>query len=160
PPPRRPSDLGAVLGRSFRTEMLLEVLAADGLGLSPADLASLASFLEQDGERRMRFRNSLVRDAAYEGSAYRIRARHHRTAGETLERTSVDLDADAATMALHFWRSGDAARTWRYARRAGDLARRAYANVDAAEMYERALEVSRRVPDVTDADRAELWAVL
>ena len=35
----------------------------------------------------------------------------------------------------------------------GELARHAYANVDAAELYERALEVSRRVPGVTDADR-------
>jgi tetratricopeptide (TPR) repeat protein len=135
------------------------VLSADGLTL-PADVAGLSSFLEPDGPERMRFRNSLVRDAAYEGLAYRIRARMHRTAGETLEQISTDLDADAPTLALHFWRAGDADRTWTYARRAGEEARRAYANVDAAEMYERALEVSRRVPGVTDADRAELWATL
>ncbi len=42
-----------------------------------------------------RFRNSLVRDAAYEGLAYKIRGRLHRAAGETLEAMSTDLDADS-----------------------------------------------------------------
>ncbi|KAB7741852.1 AAA family ATPase [Nostocoides sp. F2B08] len=150
----------AVLGRSFRTEILRLVLEADGIDLTDRDLGDLSAFLEADGDVRMRFRNSLVRDAAYEGLAYRIRARLHRTAAETLERISTDLDADAPTLALHFWRAGDSERTWTYARRAGAEARRAYANVDAAELYERAIEVSRRVDGVTDADRAQLYALL
>ncbi|HEX6888557.1 MAG TPA: adenylate/guanylate cyclase domain-containing protein [Candidatus Nanopelagicales bacterium] len=150
----------AVLGRSFRLEVLREVLASDGLGLAAADVAGLAAFLEPDGPGRMRFRNSLVRDATYEGLAFRIRTRMHRIAGETLERISTDLDADAPVLALHCWRAGDAERTWRYARMAGADARRAYANVDAIEQYERALEVSRRVPGVTDADLGELWGTL
>ncbi|MCU0301751.1 MAG: AAA family ATPase [Candidatus Nanopelagicales bacterium] len=150
----------AVLGRSFRLAVLREVLSAEGLALQPADVAELSGFLEPDGPARMRFRNSLVRDAAYEGLAFRIRARMHRTAGETLERISTDVDADAPVLALHFWRAGDADRTWTYARRAGEDAKRAYANVDAIEHLERALEVSRRIPGVTDADRASLWATL
>ena len=101
-----------------------------------------------------------MRDAAYEGLAYRIRSRLHRSAGEALERMSTDLDADAPTLALHFWRAADAERTWKYARLAGDLAREAYANVDAAAQYERALEVSRRVPGVTEDQRAQLWSLL
>ena len=150
----------AVLGRSFRVEVLRRTLTEDGLTVDPADIAGLAGFLEPDGPDRMRFRNSLVRDAAYEGLAYKIRARLHRAAGDTLERMSTDLDADAPTLALHFWRAGDATRTWTYAHRAADEARRAYANVDAAEHYVRALEVSRRVVGVTDAERADTWATL
>ncbi len=150
----------AVLGRSFRVEVLRRTLEEDGLTVDPADIAGLAGFLEPDGPHRMRFRNSLVRDAAYEGLAYRIRAKLHRAAGGTLERMSTDLDADATTLALHFWRAGDAERTWRYAQMAGAEARLAYANVDAAEQYERALEVSRRVPGISDAERAATWAIL
>ncbi|MCA1783901.1 MAG: AAA family ATPase [Intrasporangiaceae bacterium] len=160
PHARRVLRYCAVLGRSFQREILDRTLAADGLSMSDADEVALSGFLEPDGSSRLRFRNSLVRDAAYEGAAYRIRARLHRTAAETLEQMSTDLDADAPTLALHYWRSGDAERTWRYSKQAGEEARRAYANVDAAEMYERAIEVSRRVPGVTDADRAELWSVL
>ena len=150
----------AVLGRSFRREVLQRILASDDLTLDPVVLASLSSFIEDDGEGRVRFRNSLVRDAAYEGLAFRVRARIHRMAGVVLEDASTDLDADSATLVLHFSRAGDAERTWDYAQRAGELARRSFANADAADHFETALEVSRRVPGVTDADRARLWTMV
>ncbi len=148
----------AVLGRSFRREVLERTLDADGLGLDVRSLSALSAFLEPDGQSRLRFRNSLVRDAAYEGLAFRVRARIHRTAGEVLERISTDVDTDSPTLLLHFSRAGDAERTWRYAQLAGELARRSYANADAADHFETAIEVSRRIPNVTDADRARLWA--
>ena len=84
--------------------------------------------------------------------------RIHRAAGEVLEGISTDLDADSPTLVLHFARAGDGPRTWRYAQMAGELARRSYANADAADHFETALETSTRVPDVTDHDRAELWS--
>ncbi len=111
-----------------------------------AVLSSLSSFLQPDGPDRWRFRNSLIRDAAYEGLAYKIRSRLHRAAGETLEAMSTDLDADSPTLALHFWRAGDAERTWKYAQQAGELARRGIRQRGRGCQYERALEVSRRVP--------------
>ncbi len=86
-----------------------------------------------------------------------MRARVHRTAGEVLERLSSDLDGDSPALVLHFARAGDAPRTWTYAQRAGRLAQASYANADAADHFESALDVSRRVPGVTDADRARLW---
>jgi tetratricopeptide (TPR) repeat protein len=160
PVSRRVLRYAAVLGRSFRREIVNATLTADGLQVDPATYDELHSFLEPDGRHRLQFRNSLVRDAAYEGLAYKLRARLHQTAGEVLERMSTDLDVDSPTLALHFERSGDAPRTWRYAQRAGALARRSYANADAADQYQTALDVSRRVPDVTDRDRAELWSLV
>lgn len=150
----------AVLGLSVRREVLEGTLAADGLVLDPATLTLLSGFVEHDGPDRLRFRTSLVRDAAYDGLAYHVRARVHRTAGEVLERLSTDLDADSPALVLHFARAGDADRTWTYAQRAGALARASFANADAAEQFETALEVSRRVPGVTDVDRARLWTLV
>ena len=158
PPVRRILRYCAVLGRSFRREVLERTLTAEDVSLETTDLTALASFLVDEGDNRLQFRNSLVRDAAYEGLAYRIRARIHRAAGEVLEGISTDLDADSPTLVLHFARAGDAPRTWRYAQMAGDLARRSYANADAAGHFETALETSTKVPDVTDHDRAELWS--
>ena len=109
----------AVLGRSFRVEVLRRTMATDGLVADASTLSSLRAFLQPDGPDRWKFRNSLVRDAAYEGLAYKIRSRLHRAAGETLEAMSTDLDADSPTLALHFWRAGDAERTWKYAQGAG-----------------------------------------
>ena len=158
PAARRIVRYCAVLGLSVRREVLAGTLAADGLALDPATLASLGGLVEADGPDRLRFRTSLVRDAAYDGLAYRVRARVHRTAGEVLERLSTDLDTDSPALVLHFARAGDAPRTWDYAQRAGRLARASYANADAADHLETALDVSRRLPDVTDAERAALWA--
>ncbi len=150
----------AVLGRSFRIDVLRRTLAADGLHLDQSALAALSGFLDRDGETRMRFRSGLIRDAAYEGLAFRSRARIHNAAGLAIESLSTDPAADAPTLALHFSRGGDAARTWRYAQQAGESARRSYANADAATLYEQALEAGRRLPEVSDAERAETWAVL
>ncbi|MGB7818900.1 MAG: AAA family ATPase, partial [Ornithinibacter sp.] len=150
----------AVLGRSFRREVARATLQAEGLDVDAATFDALREFIEPDGAHRFRFRNSLVRDAAYDGLAYRVRARLHRIAGEVLERMSTDLDADSPTLALHFSRAGDAERTWLYARRAGRLAERSHATADAATHFVAALEVSRRVPGVTDTDRAALWRTI
>ena len=157
PTTRRILRFCAVLGRSFRREVLQRILAVDDLTLDQKMLTALASFIEDDGEDRLRFRNSLVRDAAYEGLAFRVRSRIHRMAGEVLEDVSTDLDVDSPTLALHFERASDAPRTWRYSLMAGTLAERSYANADAARHLENAIDVSRRVPGVSDDDRATLW---
>ena len=160
PQTRRVLRYSAVLGRSFRRALLREVLESDGVAVDRATIEDLAGFLEPDGPLRYRFRTSLVRDAAYEGLAFRIRARLHARAGQAMERLSTNLDADAATLSLHFQHASDYPRTLQYARRAGDVARRTYANADAAALYERAVEVARRVPGVGDAERASLLMAL
>ncbi len=81
PDARRVLRYCAVLGRSFREEVLHRTLATDGLVADESTFSSLGTFLQADGPDRWRFRNSLVRDAAYEGLAYRIRSRLHRAAG-------------------------------------------------------------------------------
>ncbi len=160
PHSRRVLRYASVLGRSFRREVLDETLRQEDLVLEGATLDRLAGFLEDDGPSRLRFRTGMIRDAAYEGLAYRLRATLHAAAGRAVERLSTDLGADADTLALHFARGGDAEATWRYARMAGDRAARAYANVDAAEQYERALDAGRRLAAVTDAERLALWSRL
>jgi class 3 adenylate cyclase/tetratricopeptide (TPR) repeat protein len=150
----------AVLGRSFRREVLRATLARDGLRPGRATIDRLGSFLAEDGTDRLVFRNSLIRDAAYEGLAYRARTRLHAAAGLAVESLSSDPDADASTLSLHFWRAGDDAKTWTYARRAAEIAVRAYANIEAATHYERALEAGRHLPGVDDEARAGIWAEL
>ncbi len=159
PVTRRILRYASVLGRSFRRRVINETLATDGLTIDPATLSELSSFLEPDGEDRLRFRNSLVRDAAYEELAYRTRARLHRAAGLAVERMSTDAEIDAPTLSLHFARAGDDERTWRYGILAGQVARRTYANVDAAAQYELALDAARKL-DIPPAQRIEALTTL
>ena len=159
PEERRVLRTAAVLGRSFRREVLRETLTADGLTSDPGGMGRLSDFFEPDGRTRLRFRNSLIRDAAYEELAYRTRSRLHRSAGLATERLSVDLEADAATLALHFSRAGDPERTWRYARLAGQVARSAYANADAASQYDLALQAARAI-EVPTPEVIHTWDVV
>jgi class 3 adenylate cyclase/tetratricopeptide (TPR) repeat protein len=160
PEARRVLRYASVLGNSFRTSVLAEILRTDGHELDPAVFARMGSFLESDGETRRRFRRALIRDTTYAGLAHRLRRRLHRAAGEATERTVEDLAANADTLALHFSLAGDADRTWRYARVAADRARRAFANPDAARLYRLALEAARRLTGVTERDRLEVWIAL
>ena len=160
PTERRILRTAAVLGRSFRREVLRETLSADGLTRDPGRLTQLSDFLEADGPERLRFRNSLVRDAAYEELAYKTRARLHRAAGLATERLSADLVSDAPTLSLHFSRAGDDERTWTYGRMAGESARRAYANADAAAQYELALDAREAARRSGDRARSRRWTLL
>ena len=159
-PARRVLAYASVLGRSFRRQVLFEVMEADGFHLDAASRAEVGPFFDRDGDTRVRFRNGLLRDVTYEGMSYRSRMRIHAAAGATVERISDDHDGDADMLAHHFWHAGDAQRSWAYARRAADRSVRAYANAAAASQLERALDASRRLPTVTDAERFELWVQL
>ena len=160
PAARRILRCAAVLGRSFSRNALAEILQDSGIGFDATTLAQLENFLDADGSERLRFRSGLVRDTTYEGVAYRIRTRLHSAAGAALERLADDPDTIADSLALHFSRAGDYDRAWRYARIAADRARLAYANADAARLYEMALDAARRTPDADPRACIQVWTDL
>ncbi|GIU89335.1 MAG: hypothetical protein KatS3mg010_0434 [Acidimicrobiia bacterium] len=151
----------AVLGRSFSVALADRVLAAEGVRLDAATTGDLAEFLEADGAQRYRFRHPMVRDVAYESLPYRRRRSLHLRAGEAAEALAGDdVEPVADVLSLHFSLAQEHAKTWRYACIAAARAKAAYANVEAATQYERALDAARRLPDVDDAERGRLWEQL
>ena len=158
---RRVLRYAAVLGRSFDGDLAARVLADEGLVLDAAAQEELGEFITSDDDGEFHFRHGIVRDVAYATLPYRRRQALHRRAGEAAEVLAGD-DAESAAeiLSLHFSICGDHDRAWRYARLAAEKAKHAYANVEAATHYARALEAARRLDDVTDDDRASLWAEL
>ena len=132
----------AVLGRTVDLELLGEVLTdGDDVAHDLAAWADLDEFIAWVDPTRVRFRHDLIRDAAYEGLSHaRRRGIHARLAAAIERRAGTDTDEVAAVLSVNFARGGEPERAFRYARRAGDLARSRYANVDAAAQYQRALE--------------------
>jgi class 3 adenylate cyclase/tetratricopeptide (TPR) repeat protein len=141
---RRRLRHAAVLGHAFDAPLLAAVINSDGE--SPA--ATLDGLLVADGPGRLRFRYALLRDVAYEGLAYGTRRALHQRVAEVLEASAQRLEENAALLSLHFFHGDRHADAWRYARIAADRARAEYANVEAAELLERALASARRLPDV------------
>ena len=150
----------AVLGLSFRTEALELILRPDDISLGAVVEAELRGFIESDGER-WRFHQALARDVAYEGLSYRRRRELHRRAGAATERLAQGrVEQVADLLARHYSEAQDVDLAWRYARLAAQRARAAYANEEAATHYEQALDAVRRLPDVTDAEKAAMWSGL
>jgi class 3 adenylate cyclase/tetratricopeptide (TPR) repeat protein len=154
---KRVLSYASVLGRSFRRTVLTDLLQAEGVEVDRATLERLGRFLEPDGPQRWRFRTGLVRDVAYDGLGYRLRARLHLGAGEAVERLSTDPGADADVLSLHFAEGGDHRRAYRYASIAAERAERAFATANAAAQLQRALESARRLPELPREEVRSLW---
>lgn len=161
PLPRRVLGYLSVLGRSFRTSVAREFLRSQGITLDEATRERLDDFIDADGSDRLQFRHAMVRDTAYEGLSYRRRRSLHMTAGQmVVDATPGSKDAVADILGLHFFLGGDLERAWVHCRTAGDRNMERYANPEAAQQFERAIEASRGVDKATDADVRDLWVKL
>lgn len=120
-------------------------------------IARLGRFLVGDGPERLRFRNVLLRDVAYEGLPYRTRRRLHGHVGLFIERLAGDRPDDAAELlALHFHAAGKHDKAWVYSRAAGLRAQRNGGLVEAAAFFQWALEAARALHSISVTDQAEL----
>jgi tetratricopeptide (TPR) repeat protein len=161
PARRRLLRCASVLGRRFESALLEAVLDAPLPGRRSGVWSELRDFVQWDGDEHLRFRQSLVRDAAYERLTYRERRAMHGRAGEALlARAADDIDTHAALLSVHFLEAHRFVDAWHYAKLGGAYAEGTYANHEAAELYERALSAARHVAELPDAEIARTWSSL
>ncbi|HEX4882789.1 MAG TPA: tetratricopeptide repeat protein, partial [Casimicrobiaceae bacterium] len=117
----------------------------------PADdtWTRLSDLFEEDGEGYYRFRQSLLRDTAYEGLPYKVRRRLHAIVAAHVEEEADHPDEVAGILSLHCAAAGDYVRAWRYGTLAAKRAEAAYAFVEAVGLYSRALEAGRKLPELS-----------
>jgi class 3 adenylate cyclase/tetratricopeptide (TPR) repeat protein len=150
----------SVLGTSFSVLVIRDVLEEDPTAAADSEAWDrLAEFVERDPEvpNAFRFRHALIRDAAYEGLSYRRRRELHGKVAEVLERREPDA---VELLSLHFHRAEDKPATWRYSLEAGRDAQAKWANLEAAEFYERALDAASEVPGLEVGAIAATWESL
>ena len=128
----------SVLGARVDTIVLAEATDDESVR-AIARWDPLDPFLVPDDDDSLRFRHALFRAVAYEGLSYRRRMQVHEAVGRVIERRATDPRAVAGLLSLHFDVSGDGERAWRYSVLAGEDATAKYANVEAAEFFQRAL---------------------
>ena len=99
PTDRRILRCAAVLGTNFDPELLAAAISGD-VDLDEGVWTRLDSLVEPDGTG-LRFRNSLIRDTAYEGLPYRRRRALHDRVGEAIEAQAGDsLDDEIGVLAI------------------------------------------------------------
>ncbi len=151
----------AVFGLTFHPKMLSWFTdEVDGALPGPATWARLHEFFDEELDGYLRFRRSLLRDAAYEGLPFKLRRRLHGAVATRIAQESDDVDASASILSLHCFLAGDNKPAWQYATIAGKRAAGVYAYVEAAELYSRALDAGRQVEDLEKAELAVVQQAL
>jgi class 3 adenylate cyclase/tetratricopeptide (TPR) repeat protein len=134
----------SVIGAIFELDLL--AAAVEDTLTDVADLQRwdrLGEFVTWEGAGSLRFRHDLFRAVAYEGLSFRRRrAMHARIAALLEERAGAAVDEVADLLSLHFQRAEDHRKTWVYAVAAGRRARERSANVEATELFQRAIDVA------------------
>jgi class 3 adenylate cyclase/tetratricopeptide (TPR) repeat protein len=150
----------SVLGTSFFGEVIAQVLEGEeDASASSEAWDRLTEFVERDPHvaGAFRFRHALIRDAAYEGLSYRRRRELHARVAEVIEQRQTAITENAELLSLHHYRGEQWDGTWLYSVVAGRRAWEKFANVEAVQFYERALEASGLGAAVTPMDLAEVW---
>ena len=152
----------SVLGARFELDVLADVLADEPEDVGDLDRwRRLGEFVAWEGTNTLYFRHDLFRTVAYEGLSFRRRREIHGRLAEVLERRAgVGAVELAPLLSLHFLQAEDYERAWRYSVTVGELAQRRYANVDAAELYERALAAAQHLDDLPPAEVARIAEAL
>lgn len=144
----------SVLGASF-DPVLLSAAVREEVELDDGVWSRLAELVSPEPGGATRFRNTLIRDAAYEGLPYRRRRVLHDRVGRAIEsHAGISPEEEIGTLAFHFHEAQRYDKAWEYCRQAGDRAMEIYANVDAARFYERAVSAGGRLRHVSAAELA------
>ena len=159
PPDRMVLRYASVLGATFDPDLLQVALQGD-VTLDTELWERLRGLVNPDPDGGMRFRNTLVRDAAYEGLPFRRRRQLHERVAEAIEVAPDAVEEEAGALALHYAEARRHEKAWHYGRLAGDRARAVAAYVEAARFYELALRSGRFVRGVRPKDRARVWLAL
>lgn len=100
----------------------------------------------REGDGACQFKHNLIQESAYSSLLKNDRRALHRACAEAVERAYPDaLDEYATLLAKHFAEAGDDAKTFYYARRAGDAAFRIHALAEALMHYDTAGVLAARL---------------
>jgi class 3 adenylate cyclase/tetratricopeptide (TPR) repeat protein len=150
----------SVLGTRFELDLLAQITEdelPDAGNLTRWE--RLAEFVVWEGAGRLHFVHDLFRVAAYEGLSFRRRAEIHRRVGAALEERAREATSDLAELlSLHYHRAAEHEGAWKYSVLAGRRAQERSANVEALELYERALDVAEHAgaspPEIAEVAEA------
>lgn len=160
------AQLGAVLGRTFRQDVLEAVTEPGTTPRVEAELGRLVSAgllarLGPSTPATYSFRHALIQDAAYESLLKATRQQHHSRIGEVLRTRFPEVAASQPeVLAHHFTAAGltrPAIQCWY---RAGEAAVARSANVEAMSHFRRGLELLAGLPPAPDLVPIELQLLL
>jgi class 3 adenylate cyclase/tetratricopeptide (TPR) repeat protein len=165
-PSRNTAQVAAVIGRSFNTAVLAHVTnEMDEARLFPnlerLQEYEIAEETQPAPERVFTFRHGLMQEVSYGSLMARIRRQVHRQIAEYIEgRTTEDVSVYPA-IARHAFLGQDWPRALKYQTLAGQQAQRLFANAEAIDHLNKALQSAEALPaDENDDARLTIHLAL
>ncbi|MGA7272832.1 MAG: adenylate/guanylate cyclase domain-containing protein [Acidimicrobiia bacterium] len=152
----------AVLGAGFQIDHTMAVLTDDERRPEwrARALERLSEFVSSNPSGWTQFRNSLIRDIAYEGLPFKIRRDLHARVGDSIRlEAEPHPETEAELLSLHYFEARRWSDAWRYSLLSGNSAKEVFANLAAATFYQRALAAGRHL-DQQSHQRAEVAQLL
>jgi class 3 adenylate cyclase/predicted ATPase len=147
-------QVASVIGRRFQYPVLSGLVPArESLGERLRWLTNADLILSDEIEREIAFlfKHALTRDVAYETILYARRRDLHRRVAQQIEQLHPDrLDEQLALLARHYLYAEDWSPAFDYHLRAGRQAQQRFANPEAIELYERAIQIAQRLEPRTE----------
>ena len=150
----------AVLGIVVDESALETLLDEHNARVPSGALERLSDFLVREHPGRIRFRNALMRDVAYEGLPFRQRKRLHNEVGLAIERAAPHPETQCELLSLHFFHAGRQERAWRYSVLAGERALTKFAHGEAIEFFARAAQSTQHHSEVQPAELGRVYELL
>ncbi|MBI1743069.1 AAA family ATPase [Candidatus Acetothermia bacterium] len=143
---RQAIDIASVIGRAFTTEILMPISGRQLEDVFDQIEDLLRAHLIVADQDQYQFRHDVIRQVGYSSLLPERRQSLHKNVGEALERVhEQQLDKAAAELAYHFLQAGVWAKALDYSLRAGEVAKKAYANQEAIAHYKQATELAERL---------------
>jgi DNA-binding SARP family transcriptional activator/predicted ATPase len=150
--------LAATIGRPFSFDLLGKATDWDEDSLSRAmEELWQRRIIDGQGAGAYDFTHDLLREVAYAELSPIRRRSLHRRAGRALEELyAPDLEAVSGWLAAHYDLAGMPDEAIRHYKIAASVARRRFADAEAAELIRRALRLCREFPETAKRDNEEL----
>jgi len=165
-------QVASVIGREFAFRVLKVILRmAEELRQHLANLQGLEFIYEKTlfPELEYIFKHAMTQEVAYNNLLFQRRKEFHRLAAEAMEELYAEtIQEHLGPLAFHFYRAEAWEKAFKYLTAAGERARFAYAAREAADYFDKAVEVSRKIPDAVSEEqlmrlyesRGRTWQVL
>ncbi|HOT92015.1 MAG TPA: tetratricopeptide repeat protein [Anaerolineae bacterium] len=152
----------AVLGREFEVQILSRMLRDDAELSYKLHRAEEEMIWQALSEMHYIFRHTMMRDAAYDMQLQARLRDLHALAAQAMEQVyAAELAPHYADLAYHYGKAEDSQQEFHYARLAGEYAASRYANQEAIEHYQQALQsLARLDPAATVVQRQEVYTAL
>jgi DNA-binding SARP family transcriptional activator len=151
-------EIGAVMGRAFHLDLLLQVSQeSEEITIDALDELWTRRIVRERSANVFDFTHDRLRDVAYSEISPPQRRMLHRRIAQALETLNAEApDAISGQVAAHYEQAGLIEKAIPYYQCAGSVAAGVYANEDAIHLFTRGVELLEQLPGSVDRDALEL----